>query len=321
MGVKTIFKALIGTTVLIVLSSLIIELINISANSSNIRSLVNLSLRQSCIYFSQETYKIGKGNGISLYDEHGNELISAFYYPQGTEEEIYRKLYSTVDFRAYASNYSGKSEELNKLAFGLNSKHNLGASIPPISSANAEVGIRYVTNMVTPINLGKVYLDRETLENIFKYNIAMVLGGSNNANIRYILDDLGNIRYYTNFKGYRIYYKEASITNINYKVLDLEDTTDQRDFKHITGMDADYYINYLRDIDSSIKEDKYFTVASIEYSVPIQYEGISPLKNIMKYIFNNAGIHTGTANTEDNLSTDRVHDLTYQNKINYYIVR
>ena len=77
MSVKTIFKVLIGTIVIIVLSSLTIEMFNISTTGLQVNQISRLSAKQAATLFSQETYKqIGEDGGavnadnIRDSDEH-----------------------------------------------------------------------------------------------------------------------------------------------------------------------------------------------------------------------------------------------------------
>ena len=66
MEVKGIFKTLIGTMVIIVMTSVIIEMFNLNTSSYMVNQYVRLAAEQTCSLFTQETYKSPDGISGSI---------------------------------------------------------------------------------------------------------------------------------------------------------------------------------------------------------------------------------------------------------------
>ena len=60
MTVKTIFKVLVGTIVIMVFSTLLLELSNAAMYSSYINMYIKTSMRKGCEYITSETYRSGR---------------------------------------------------------------------------------------------------------------------------------------------------------------------------------------------------------------------------------------------------------------------
>ena len=274
MAVKSVFKVLIGTIVIIVVSSILIEWYNVQTTSLQLGSIAKMSARQACVYFGQETYKREDFSGIgadTLYDSNGNEFMTGnFYSKYGTSaESIYNGLYG------YNSNFltrdgkvlQGYWESLDLLAGKREDSWGIGAY--------------YRQAMMTPLNMGVPYLEREVVDRIFKWNLASILNngqmnGRNMLNVH--TDDLG--RTYVLYKGFRVYVGDAEITDIDYEILDLKNSSDASKFNDYTNMRAG---DLTANITDEAKERRYVAVAGIKYTVPMQYEGITPIKRIMEF--------------------------------------
>lgn len=289
MSVKTIFKVLIGTVAIMIISFAVIEYFNVSVTSPMIKSLAQTCLRQSCQYFAQESYKDGKGNaeqltGVSILDGTGDEIIKSQIQPSslngifyvGSSETIYNKLYTSSDFKKFCSNFSGKWKELDRIAYGLGVT---GGNT--LNQSDKEMAKYYVNDLVTPLNMGVAYLDKATIEKIFRWQFTAVL---RNDQPDLLYDD------YVKYKGFRIYYNDIKVKNINYRVYDLLGSNDdKKDFQELTNIDVDNYIKGYGVSGAEIKSDderRYVCVATLDYSINVGYEGITPIKHFMEYLWN-----------------------------------
>ena len=95
MSVKTIFKVLIGTIILMFVSSVIVELFNISTTGLQINQISKMAGHQACILFAQESYKKYISGGAidsnDIVDTHGKPYISGKFYPEDTGDPTYAK--------------------------------------------------------------------------------------------------------------------------------------------------------------------------------------------------------------------------------------
>lgn len=329
--VKTIFKVIVGTIVLIVGSSLILEWYNIQTTGLQLGSIAKMSARQACVYFGQETYKRDDFTGIdadTLYDSNGVEFMSGnFYSSYGTSTEtIYNSLYG---FGSNFLNGDGKVlqgywESLDLLA---------GKRADPWG-----MGEFFRDAMMTPLNMGVPYLERDVVDKIFKWNLASILNngqldGTSMLNVH--TDEVGRV--YVLYKGFRVFVSEAEITDITYNILDLRNADDAELFKEYTNMDAgDLTVNISDDAGIG-SERNFVAIAGISYSVPMQYEGITPMKRIMEYAWsqevegmNNSG-NGGSDNTWNSLAESELEQggfsgssegvLPVPGRLVYYIIR
>ena len=97
MSVKKIFVILIGTVVLMVFSSVIIEIFNINVISQQLQQLTRTAASQSCELFVQESYKRADAgyacNMPDLKDSNGVSYISGNFYGSGNSTTLYNSIY------------------------------------------------------------------------------------------------------------------------------------------------------------------------------------------------------------------------------------
>lgn len=263
MGVKTIFKVLIGTIAILLLSMVVIEYINVATFSYQINQLTRLSVKKACDFYSKETYKSNVGLLRDIVGASGNNVIGGNIYDYNTDEEIYNSLYTnSSDFINWYSQHSGIWDKLDLLAYGLN----IGGKI--VDGEDALIAKYMADTQVTPINLGVTYLDKDSIEKVTKWNLTAIIsnGLANN-----IIDNSSDGRVYTKYKGFRVYTTEAQITGIDYRILDINN--DVSEIKNLTR---------LENLDSMEFENSKFVVAGITYSIPIAYEGVTPLENVIR---------------------------------------
>lgn len=386
MSVKTIFKALIGTTFIIVISSICIELFNVNVSGLQVKTLCNISAKQSAELFTQETYRrIGDinlhteaatSNMQDILDSDGNLYISGnFYGNHLTVDDIWNELYGHNDFfKAFCTIPKGQTytdhinigpgrsitvpvrysyvysspqvkykdaykdethsvmihqaypwaypcgapnvncpinvyKELGQLYAGINDNYNTSlysttsitfsqyiSGAPAVRSKSyATTAIKMRENYYTPVNVGFPYFNAEVTNNIFQWELAMLL--SNGLSSSIVRDEAG--RQYINYKGFRCYVQDAYITDFKYYIIDAR--SDVSHLRQYTNMEA----SGLRDIGSKADLDNgYVTVVGIEYTMPIAYQGITPLKRLFEYAWNNE-VAGQTGSTIDPIQTDR----------------
>ena len=381
MSVKTIFKTLIGTVVVIIMISLCIELFNVNVSGLQIKTVCNMATKQSAELFTQETYK-GEGD-VYAYTEaksanmkdikaaDGTVYISGNFYGNSTTvSSIWNKLYgpsnstfkqvctmvrgssitSTVNVGGsnktvrYKYEYSSASidytdtkagaryihqtypwspykdqntpisvyKELGQLYAGIHEPLVDAAASQTITfqdyrnNAYKVVQKSYASNarkmrskFYTPVNVGFPYFDAEVVNKIFQWDLAMVL--SNGLSDSIVQDESG--KYYINYKGFRCYVQDAYISDFEYYIIDT--ATDSAKLRELTNLNA----SSLRNVDVSAGgtgtlDNRYITVVSMQYKIPIAYQGISPLKNIIEYAWNNE-VNGQTGSAINPLETDR----------------
>lgn len=292
MGVRIIFKTLIGTVVILILSMAIIEYINVATFAYQINQLTRLSVKKACDFYSKETYKENVGILADIIGFSGNVVIGGNVYDYNTREEIYDSLYrDSFDFVSWYSNHRGIWDNLDLLAYGLN----IGGA--PVSGENELIAEYMADTHVTPINLGVTYIDKDSIEKTTRWNLTAILSNGLADNI---VDNDPEGRIYVKYKGFRVYTPEARITRIDYRTLDINN--DAEEIRQLTKLD---------DLESIRFENNKFVVAGIYYSIPIAYEGITPLDNIISFAnkyrveglkyesTNNIGTETHVVKTED----------------------
>lgn len=151
----------------------------------------------------------------------------------------------------------------------------------------------------TPVNIGFPYFDAEVTNKIFQWDLAMIL--SNGLSDSIVQDENGV--YYINYKGFRCYVQDAYITNFNYYIVDAK--TDGTKLSQLTNMNSRNLRNVEATIDNNVNlENSYVTVVGIEYTIPITYQGITPIKNIFEYTWQNE-VDGQTGSTVNPMQTDR----------------
>lgn len=163
-------------------------------------------------------------------------------------------------------------------------------------------------NLYTPANLGIPFIDGTTASKMFRWNLASILSNCNSANIK--IDENGG--QYISYKGFKCYAQNAEITNITYKMYDLSGRpgTDRNseavELKNETGIRVkgvnssssgvsipswdELSKNYSgwKEIDQSV-----IITATVDYEIPISYEGITYLGPIFSYVFNRNNLVEG----------------------------
>lgn len=314
MSVKTIFKTLFGTVMLIVFSSAVIELFNISINGTQLRQVCETAGYQSCVLFTQETYRENNGGGsvavANVKDADGNDYIDGDFYDGMTDEkDIWESIYTSSDFEAFYDGGSGyietrslggstlkeTYEDLDILSIAVKGPTSPGGfgtflsneSNKPTWDTPDDSDIvrdwnkytkarQYYNNMVTTVNLGIPYLDRTITNKMFQWELAKLLSNGNDNNIRE--DESGEMFVYYN--GFRCYVQDAELADFEYLTYDITNSTDVSELEHLINVDMS---------DSKLKEDradnKYVTVVSIQCNIPVSYEGVTPIRNIVRWLW------------------------------------
>ena len=361
MSVQTIFKTLIGTAFLIVFSALMIEIFNLNISMHQMRNLTQLSLNKSCDLFAQETYKTdssshrGAGDLATIYAADGSEYVSGNIYPGDTPEEIWNALYKNgssftsfknMNILKNGSSYKWYSMDIMNMAV---TGAYVGAVAPSLGASDAQINAynkkmfakAYAENLYTPLNIGITFLDKPTVQKIFRWNLTKLL--TNGYDERILKDEAGN--YYVQYNGFRCYANEATV-NITYEVYQLDDKGYNAQFAAITGIGNPNAANkgdlgiatdsaFIQEtMGIASDERKYVCLAKISYTMPVAYEGISPIKEIFEFAFKNEvqGLNTTTPNVADqtwnynkeNLSGGGVngaYTTPTSGNIYYYVVR
>jgi len=279
MTVKTIFKILLASMVLPVLSFLVIEFYNVSSVSGEIGRLTNTAAYQAAVLFNQESYKVGAGagsyNGLgnqkSVVDEFGEVYISGKFYSGETPYDVYKNIYRSRDFREWISH------EVHQVWRNIYLV-DLYLNWTWYDDEDGREGRFLAESLMTPSNMGVPYLNKDIVSKMFRWNLAELFSGGKPQNIK--KDRQG--RMYSSYNGYRVYAQDASITNLEYRVYDLLTTSGRSGFMAATNVDpSDRIVGMGAD-----DERRYVAVVGIEYSVPMSYEGITPIKRAFEFVWN-----------------------------------
>lgn len=295
MTVKTIFKILIGIIVIMTLSFVFIEFVNVNLNSCYLKQTMDDSVQYACEYFSQESYKINSATNGNMPDAGS---VSGTFYIGGSQEDIYNNLYrSSSEFTTFVNSYKGVWSNLAKYQ----------------DTSDAF----YTENLLTPANLGVTYLDRATLQRIAAWNMTKLLAFGYPGNI----EGTGSMAY-VQYKGFRVYTNQLQIKGIRYSVVPISSYK----FKEITNMD---YQNL--GVDATDSERTQICVAEVTYSVPVAYYGITPIKELYSYTMRNrVGGLDGIAPAEStetfdspvvDFNSDVTDDLAVDSTITFYVIR
>lgn len=339
--------------VIIVVSMVITEYLNVTGTATFMKNILTQSIRSSCDYFAQETYKSEgntggvnqNGNVKSINSRNGEEAVSGRFFIGADKQDIYNSLYKSSEFKSWyrgslgGSNVAGTWRNLDMLASGL------GINTVSLMGSEKEMGKSYVKDMMTPLNLGIPYLDRETVEKICKWNIAYNFSEGRSQNIVTRPDDkrvnmtsgaLVNSPKYVQYRGFRVYYDSFKITSINYKVYDIRIEADRKALQKVINVDAN---NLYDGLINSLDERAKIGVASVNYNIDIDYAGVTPMGKIINQVFNGTtganvngfGKHADELKNESKGTTVGNHgSLTFSNgvqsvpvsdKIYYYIIR
>ena len=204
-SVVSIFKILVGTVVVIVLSSLIIEYLNMILMSTFLRGYITKTIEKSCDLFAQETY-LGEGGGRAV-----NLQLSPIKFTEDTTVHI-NDDETAVDTDWFSVNNSLNSKTLYNSLYGKDNKEYMSfltqvtrnSNIPSTgtysnkvkvvaeqctvkrpwvnlvrikeyldnqsgTSTNIRIGKTYYNQYVTPLNQGITYIDSTALTKITKW--------------------------------------------------------------------------------------------------------------------------------------------------------
>lgn len=306
--VSNIFKILIGTIVLIVVASAITEMVNISMYGIQLQQIVRTSCDKAATLFAQETYKkesdesglVGKScNMPAVVASDGSSYIEGNFYSGETVEEIYNSLYTKPEFSDWVATYGENWKSVSTLNRYLTDEAFRNTPLPVYNPSmtdeeydalvetytEAQVGKSYVDTYVTPLNFGVPYIDFETLNKMFKWNLAQMVSNCNsNSIVPSEVDGTMVIKK----NGFEILADQATVTKLDYKVYHLEDDASERkEFIEITHIDPDNlgFEDSIEYLGTDEDERQNICVIGIEYSVPIRYVGITPLKRIFNYVW------------------------------------
>ena len=330
-GIKSIFKILIGVTLFITIGMFIIELYNLTVASELLKSTAHTTLERSCDYFAQESYKNGSGNAQQLvgYGGSADASLNGVFYPGGTQQTYDRLYANNGEFSNYVVNYKNYFRKLKVLGKGLGIVHDA------LYDGEDTIANDYRQGMVTPLNIGIAYLDKSTINRIFKWELVAVLSAGQQDMI--ITNPADGSNPYVVYKGFRIYYNSIDVDNPSYKVYDLFNATDKREFEKLTNIDTDRYMLNARIHEND--ERRHIVVATLNYRVRVGYEGITPIKRLFQWVVNTGDdarydvnnpqrqgettLSRAGARNEDFFGSGLRYDSSVGvgNKIIYYIIR
>lgn len=309
MTVKGIFKVLLGTIIIMVVGSLALEMINITTTSLQLTQMSRIACRQAAVLFSQETYKDREYDSTAGGAVNMDNVIAAdgatyvegnFYGLNSTPEQIYTNLYTSSEFKEWLNSSAvdrGNWKSIDLIDRALNHPDSLNVSFPTnVMASNFESQMAdyndamtakaYKEVMMTPMNMGVPYMDHDTLQTMFQWNLAQLASDCKADAIRQ--DDNG--AYCVYYKGFRVYADLAQITRLEYRVFDMTNSAERQDFEELTSIDGsnlgydDSLIDYLGGYENDDERER-ICVVGIEYSIPIAYEGITPIRSIFDWVW------------------------------------
>lgn len=374
---KSVIKILGLTLTVPMIIFLLLEMFNISLTPVYMKGIITKAVEESCNFFAQETYKTDDDSPVfrstkdilfSSRDVGNNRVVavSGDFFEHSTQDEIYQDIYYSDDFKNFLAgdsftlikgseitktNKKGLWQNLDRLACGISNQNAWNIPQRNMSNDYKVIGSNYVDNHVTALNLGVTYLDRTIIEKIAKWNMVANLYRGKAEQIHMhspgiIGTDEAKAMYdYVMYDGFKVYYNTFKITDIKYTVYDLSTSRGRSEFANIVHVGEDTGAGYTYWKDLGIKggdERRNVCVAEINYTMQIGYDGITPIKQAIKFLGQKTkevygvGGDPSAANStwgdghakidEDSITTlnsDEVgYDLeNYNNKIYYYIVR
>lgn len=343
-NVASIFKILIGTMVVIAMSSLMVELFNTTLTATFVRGIVTKSIEKSCDFFAQETY-VRDDDGDSedvpvyspvkpIYFSDGSVAVSnQFFGGKNTQKEIYEYLYKHSDFKKFVKEYGSKWLNLRRLGYGLYDMTSYydsdTRSTVNISKYDKTAGDQYVNTRVTALNSGITYLDKRALEDIARWNIVANFYGGNpdtlyQGDLRELSGGYDEMDDYVLYDGYKIYYNTLQITDIEYDVYDLTVKSEAKEFAMRTGVgwdstandvDMDYWKNTVGLTSSD--ERKNVCVADVKYSMNLSYDGITPIKTIFNFFLNQSARMNQRASDTSGATTGAPGAIAYYENVKW----
>lgn len=298
MGVKTIFKTLIGTIIIMVFGVLVVEVVNVSTTSSQMARTLDISAYQALVSFNQSNYE--KANQNNIRDVDGSPYISGNFY-NTIGQDPYDYIYKSTSFKDWLEGVGGQGsggineinttstgyqwENLRTLRVGIEANGVVPNYGDP-NYTNKINGMAMVSGKTTPANLGLPYVglkrngdvSKDIVEQMIKWNTAQTLSNFNSRSI--IKDESG--KQYVQFNGWRVYASDIEITSISYKVFDKENSSSARkkEFKDLTGIDLDILKN------NSQSTSRHICIAEVEYKMPVTYSGVTPLMDVYNFVAN-----------------------------------
>lgn len=286
----TLFKILVGTLVIMLVSTMALEVGNMQLTAPMITQYVNTSINQACQLFGQETYKRADAQDINEANLVGLDgaTVSGDFYGSANPTQIYNSLYgSGSDFVDWAKDHAYTWSTLDNLLAGLNIPAGIG---------DKKVGDVYVETKMTPLNLGITYLDQGTIQKIARWNLTNLLcdGIENGGRLDRLRRDANGV--YVQYKGFKVYTGELRVEGIDYEVVSLMQQYGKDYLMKYGHLDAD---KLLANMGGALDERGNICFATVRYSLPIKYDGITNLKRITEFFWNKQvdGLTDGSGNT------------------------
>lgn len=283
-------------------------------------------LRDSSDITNEEYASKGVNGGSSSVDDiltcDGDSYISGDFYGGMTSvKDIYNSIYRSTNFERWMKDTGAKGNWYTvnlinrKLNYGKDGVDAFEITQQPTFSVPEDAGPNYdyeeaiekfeddmkkytdynmaenyVNSYMTPLNLGIPYIDPDITQKMFQWNLARLLSDCDSNTIISDAEYGGTGKYCIRKNGFLIYAQDAKITGLNYKVYDLNDPAEQDEFESYTHIDADELgfsddISYMHEM-SNGDERKRVCIVGVEYSVPMTYIGVSPIKRIFNYVWN-----------------------------------
>lgn len=205
------------------------------------------------------------------FSEASSSCFNGNAYVIGGDDNSIKTVYSNVA-KLYAALYNHMQVQIDSsVTITYNDFISNSAKVARKSFATSALAMR--NNRYTPVNIGFPYFDPTVTNRMFQWNLAQLL--SNGATDSIMVDETG--KKYVVFNGFRCYVSEAYITNFNYYIYDAHSSDGKLALKSKVALSS----SELNGLTSS--ENDYVTVVGIEYTIPVSYQGITPLKNIFEY--------------------------------------
>ena len=300
MGVKTIFKVLIGSTAAITLSVLLIELIGATLTSVRIQQDMTQAVQMACEFYDMESFRDTPQNLPQIKSASGIPLQN----PDGTRESGVTNLGSI-----YAGGY-GSTAKYNKLygsQSALNSANNISAGNLTAFLYNYN---QFKNLQMTPKNVGSMYLEPKTLTRAIAYTLAqnLTIGSDQGTSGYYNIQDwLGSGNNMIKLNGFIVDIEKLRVDGITYSKYDLPNQRAQ--FEAITGEHRDTTVNQTA------------YVAQINISVPVYYTGVTSMfQHVIEHtqesvngLDGNGGntVYSGTYSSSNDSADSRYHCTVY----------
>lgn len=293
MSVKGIFKILIGTIAIIIITSFIVEYFNVTITSIELSQMARIAATQSCELFAQETYKTtdeAKETGATLKTADvrafdGSLYIKGDFYGSDDLATVYNSLYMSPAFNSFLALDSIKAGQWRSLAL-MCKAHGISYGGVALDGADDQIAEIYKETYVTPLNIGIPYMDKEVAQKMFRWNLAQLLSNCDRDSIQ--LDDNGN--YCVNYKGFRVYANVSYLDDFDYEVFNLKNPDDRTRFSEITGIKkfsggGGLNMGSTERMYGSNDERERICVTGINYNVVCSYQGITPIRRIFNTLW------------------------------------